>query len=135
MDNVYKTLIKPLEPRTLASWIHSGKDGFLVIDVRGPDYRYGCVRGSINIPSNEFDSNIPKIISEYTPRVNTFVIHCMRSQIRGPRCARKLIRYLLLNTEARDDLTKLPNIYLLQGGLKRWNELYGNDPSLMEPIP
>ncbi len=58
----------------------------------------------------------------------------MRSQQRGPSCARKFLRYLLLKTECKDDLHKLPKVYILDGGLKKWNQVYGADPELMVGI-
>lgn len=58
----------------------------------------------------------------------------MRSQQRGPSSSRKFLRFLLLKTECKDDLNLLPKIYILDGGLKKWNQLYGDDESLMVPI-
>jgi len=58
----------------------------------------------------------------------------MRSQQRGPSCSRKFLRYLLLKTECKNDLGKLPKIYVLDGGLKKWNQLYGNDLNLLIPL-
>jgi hypothetical protein len=58
----------------------------------------------------------------------------MRSQIRGPTCARKFVRYLCLKTIVKDDLSLMPKVMLLTGGLKRWNMLYGDDPQLMDEI-
>lgn len=93
----------------------------------------GHITGSVHIPANEFDQQVERILDNF-PLDKTYVFHCMRSEIRGPRCARKFVRHLVLNTPVSGDFTLMPNIYLLNGGLKRWNRLYGDDPSLMEPI-
>lgn len=96
----------------------------------------GKIPNSIHIPSLEFGEEAIRshLLSKYPLNDTTFIFHCMRSQQRGPSCSRKFLRYLLLKTDCRDDLHKLPKIYILDGGLKKWNQLYGGDEQLMVKI-
>lgn len=129
-----------LEPETLAQWVTSGAHGVVIVDVRDSDYKYvsflmpcvcvcvcvysnklkGRIKGSIHIPSRLFASRMDELLS-YPPNAK-FVFHCMRSERRGPRCARAFA------SKSHGE------VYLLRGGLKLWNELYGTDPELMEGI-
>lgn len=136
MDQVYTATIKTLAPETLRDWLKEGNQRLAVVDVRDSDYRYGRVRGAVNYPSKSLSNEaFDKLLREYPLEDNyKYVFHCMRSQMRGPAATKKFVRYLLLNTPLKDDPSRLPKVYLLEGGLKKWNRLYGNNPSLMETI-
>ena len=58
---------------------------YIVIDVRTEDFIGGNIRDAINIPHDEFVSNIPNIINNYYKTKN-IIFHCMYSMHRGPEC-------------------------------------------------
>ncbi|CCH43046.1 M-phase inducer phosphatase 2 [Wickerhamomyces ciferrii] len=141
IDHLYAAFITRLAPDTLKPWLLSGRDDLVVVDVRDSDYKYvykACLPSSINIPAHTFKDSIPELLNKYPiDRGNSkqiYIFHCMRSHQRGPSSARKFLRYLLLHTECGKDFTKIPKIYILDGGLKKWNHLYGGDKRLMIPL-
>ena len=67
----------------------SDRDKVAVVDVRDEDFYGGHIKGSLNIPAGEFneDAGVDNAIDQLPKAVNTCVVHCMLSQVRGPRSA------------------------------------------------
>jgi hypothetical protein len=61
--------------------------------------------------------------------VDKVVIHCMMSQVRGPKSARLLATRL----EEHEGIAK-PVILVLRGGFQRWASIYRDDPDLVEDL-
>jgi rhodanese-related sulfurtransferase len=53
------------------------------------DYFDGHIKGSKQVPSGKFKDTdeIDKVINEIPPGIDTIIVHCQLSQIRGPKCA------------------------------------------------
>ena len=69
-----------------------------VIDVRNDDYAGGHIPSAINIPYGE-EWETDEFLDEVFERVKSrgkaqVVFHCMKSQQRGPYCARQFARWL-----------------------------------------
>jgi Cdc25 family phosphatase len=54
---------------------------FLVVDVRDDDYVGGNIKGSLNVPSNEFLMNVDGLVKQ-TKDVPMMIFHCALSQVR-----------------------------------------------------
>ena len=62
-----------------------------VIDVRNDDFEGGHIPGAINIPYGD-EWNDDKFLEGVVSKVHTsdkVVFHCMKSQVRGPFCAKQ----------------------------------------------
>lgn len=57
------------------------KRDFIVVDVRDDDYVGGNIKGSMNIPSNEFLMNVDGLVKQ-TKEVPLIIFHCSLSQVR-----------------------------------------------------
>ncbi|KAI8091329.1 Rhodanese-like domain-containing protein [Gilbertella persicaria] len=74
------------EPEELADLVldkskQVGKD-YVIIDVRGDDYRGGHIPGAINVPANTMYDKANDLIRDYG-HVPKIYFHCALSQVRG----------------------------------------------------
>ncbi|KAK4048763.1 hypothetical protein OIV83_004529 [Microbotryomycetes sp. JL201] len=94
-------------------------------DVRTSDYQGGHIRGSVNLSSRLFESNISIrsiIESQIKPRIENdalslVVLHCMRSQYRGPFAASSL------ETHPNFPRDKV-KVAVLEGGYRLWRKTF-----------
>ncbi|KAL9272345.1 Dual specificity phosphatase Cdc25-like protein [Drosera capensis] len=87
-----------------------------IVDVRDEERSYdGHIAGSFHFASDGFVERIPSLIQMVKGR-DTLVFHCALSQVRGPRCARRLLDYL---TETKDE-AGVKNIMVLESGFNGW---------------
>jgi Cdc25 family phosphatase len=86
---------------------------FVIIDVREPEEisRDGKISRNVNIPSANFkDSEIAKnILLEHKDK-DEIVVHCIKSQQRGPTCALALTQALERLKQEEGDTLKLPEM-------------------------
>ncbi|KAI8647901.1 Rhodanese-like domain-containing protein [Parasitella parasitica] len=103
----------------------SGKD-YVIVDVRGEDYRGGHIPGSINIPANEMYDKANYLIEEYSQVPNIY-FHCALSQVRGPKSAR-------IYTETLKNLGKETDqkVKILRFGFEGWHNKYSKEKDLIE---
>eukprot|EP01031_Cornospumella_fuschlensis_P023561 gene23561-28571_t len=105
---------------------------FTVIDVRDEtEFSSGHIKGAENIPSTQFadPANASKILESHLGQ-KTIVVHCAKSQQRGPACARALQGALdKLVAEKGDELDKstLPEIKVLRFGYNGFEEKHSGD--------
>jgi len=64
-----------------------------IVDVRDGDYKGGHIKGGLHYGSLTFDDTLPELVKKLGD-TETVVVHCLFSQQRGPRCARKLLDFL-----------------------------------------
>ncbi|KAL0316201.1 UNVERIFIED_CONTAM: Dual specificity phosphatase Cdc25 [Sesamum radiatum] len=86
-----------------------------IIDVR--DYERsqdGHIAGSLHFASGTFLEKFPSLV-EATKDKDTIVFHCALSQVRGPRCARKLAEHL-----ANAEGVGVKNVMVLERGFNGW---------------
>ena len=87
-----------------------------VVDVRDDERSYdGHIAGSLHYASDTFSEKIPNLIQAVRGK-DTLVFHCALSQVRGPRCARRLANYL---AELKEDMG-IKNIIVLERGFNGW---------------
>lgn len=87
-----------------------------VVDVRDDERGYdGHIAGSLHYASDTFYEKIPNLVQEVKGK-DTLVFHCALSQVRGPKCARRLADYL---AEVRED-AGIKNIMVLERGYNGW---------------
>ena len=104
-----------------------------VIDVRDSDYdEGGHIPGARNVPSDSWldVASVDKILCEYldsSSPVQMLVFHCMKSQIRGPTCARMASEYFSGTTSK-----KVPRVCVLYGGFCTWKRIYGGTDNVVE---
>ena len=77
-----------------------------IIDVRNDDFVGGHIPSAINIPYSD-QWEIDEFLDEVLKRVKSMgqsqvVFHCMKSQQRGPYCARQFARWLENREEKTD---------------------------------
>jgi rhodanese-related sulfurtransferase len=86
-----------------------GSADFAIIDVRDDDeFREGHIAGAVSRPSGHWlNSNYVKRVIEENLDKKQIIIHCAKSQQRGPKCARTLAenleKYLLLKNEGKEE--------------------------------
>ncbi|KAJ8529385.1 hypothetical protein K7X08_036220 [Anisodus acutangulus] len=72
-----------------------------IVDVRDDERSYdGHIAGSLHFASDTFIDKMPSLIQAANGK-DTLVFHCALSQVRGPKCARRLAEYL---AESKDDV-------------------------------
>ncbi|XP_016504372.1 dual specificity phosphatase Cdc25 isoform X1 [Nicotiana tabacum] len=87
-----------------------------IVDVRDDERSYdGHIAGSLHFASDTFRDKIPSLIQAANGK-DTLVFHCALSQVRGPKCARRLAEYL---AESKDD-AGIKNIMVLERGFNGW---------------
>lgn len=139
--------INYIERSTLKKWIQQGQtnlgEKFQVVDVRDNDHIGGHIINSKHIPAGKFKDassgqTMSKLLSYLRDTHGTCVVfHCMLSQVRGPSSAMKFMRYCneLLETsqdEQEKEFILNLRITILRGGFAKWQEDYGDDPSLTQ---
>ncbi|KAI9326162.1 Rhodanese-like domain-containing protein [Obelidium mucronatum] len=124
---------KPLQPEELASWLQDGSltanEDYLIVDVRGDDFKEGHIASAINIPSTEFTAEkalISEKDQERLSKAKKVVFHCQLSQVRGPTSANNY-----LNTVGAAEGQE---VFVLQGGFTKWLETYGKEKALVEDV-
>ncbi|KAL6987333.1 cell division cycle-related protein [Sarracenia purpurea var. burkii] len=87
-----------------------------VVDVRDDERSCdGHIAGSLHYASDTFSEKIPSLVQAVKGK-DTLVFHCALSQVRGPKCARRLANYL---TVLKED-TGIKNIMVLERGFNGW---------------
>jgi Cdc25 family phosphatase len=136
--------VEYLSRAELAEIIKLGKECISIIDVRDEDFVGGHIKGAINSPSedleddDELEALVGKVcLGKRRNKCSKVVFHCMKSQERGPTCARRFANKLSLlmdeETEENSD-NKLPTIFVLQGGFEEFAAAYSNDIALCDDI-
>jgi Cdc25 family phosphatase len=78
-----------------------------IIDVRNSDFEGGHIPSAVNIPYGdewENDKFLDGVISSIGYKAKA-VFHCMKSQVRGPYCAKQVARRLeALNLESKPEM-------------------------------
>ena len=106
-----------IEDKNSTIWNHdinSLKDSIAVLDVREQDEFYdGHIKGAQNHPSGRWTDN--KYVSDLLhecieKKVSTVVVHCFKSQVRGPTCARVLSSALDELAKGGEDLNNFPEM-------------------------
>ncbi|GAA5881117.1 hypothetical protein JCM3774_000878 [Rhodotorula dairenensis] len=109
------------------------RDDYLIIDVRSSDFAGGNLPGAVNLTTREFgtDSRLAATISTHiaprTPPLQLVIVHCMRSQTRGPYAAH------LLATSP--DLPHGVQVRVLKGGFQGWWKRFQGRSELFENLP
>lgn len=94
----------------------SRRPNIAVVDVRDDERSYDAhIAGSLHYASDTFINKIPNLIQDVKGK-DTLVFHCALSQVRGPKCARRLVNYL---EEIKEDVG-IKNIYVLERGFNGW---------------
>lgn len=83
------------------TWKSFVRGEFTIIDVRDEDFEGGHIYGAVNLPSETFYDRkiLDKMVRDWgipspeKPRT-ILVFHCMKSQQRGPTCARIFSEHL-----------------------------------------
>lgn len=113
-----------IKPETLSEMIIANEKKIQVIDVRGRDFgEFGCcIKNAINIKTSVFIKEKTQEILEKYHSYDYIVIHCMRSQQRGPKCAKHLKSSFIYS---KYYATSSVEIVILEGGFGRfYNKFY-----------
>ncbi|GAA5978929.1 hypothetical protein JCM11641_000097 [Rhodosporidiobolus odoratus] len=107
------------------------RDDFLVIDVRSSDFPGGNLPGAVNITTKEFQSEdkLSAVVDRHIrprPNLRTIIVHCMRSQTRGPYAA-----YLLSHSPS---LPANIDVVILEGGFSGWYRRFKGRKELFEGL-
>ncbi|KAI5290912.1 hypothetical protein KEM54_000051 [Ascosphaera aggregata] len=102
---------------------------FAIVDVRDSDHIGGHISSSIWAPSATLDAKLQELIRLLSDRKKV-IFHCALSQQRGPSAALRYARQRAAMLTPEENAKQ--QVYVLEGGFLRWQELYGNDPKLTE---
>ncbi|GAB4856609.1 cell division cycle- protein [Ancistrocladus abbreviatus] len=87
-----------------------------IVDVRDDERSYdGHIAGSLHFASYTFPENIPNLIQQVQGK-DTLIFHCALSQVRGPKCARRLLEYV---TDFEKE-AGIKSIMVLEHGFNGW---------------
>ncbi|EDR29854.1 hypothetical protein EDI_298610 [Entamoeba dispar SAW760] len=101
-----------------------------IFDVRSSDVGSCVIHGAINYRVNEFIKKIPQILEKYHD-YNYIVVHCMRSQQRGPKCARALKEAFITSKYFS---TSNVSIVILAGGFSNFFNKHFQEEDLFDSI-
>ncbi|BGP31507.1 hypothetical protein JCM10296v2_003272 [Rhodotorula toruloides] len=111
--------VKYISPDEVAELVlaEPKRDDFLIIDVRSTDFPGGNLPGALNITTREFrsDESLTRLIETHIlprPSLTLLILHCMRSQTRGPFAAQLLSRSPLLPSRIE--------VRVMEGGFAGW---------------
>lgn len=91
---------------------------YIIIDVRGIDFKGGNIPGAINLESHLYNQKIKPFVENN----DNIIVHCMYSQVRGAGVQKRLLK---------DFPNK--NIILLEGGFNKYlNHVINIDKNLIE---
>ena len=119
-----------IEPLSLRDAIVSKATDFIVVDVRDDDHHGGHIAGSINAPSSSImwdpadDATLRRFVQSHADK-KTVVFHCMKSQVRGPKCS------LIFQRVLCEELSKgeaVPSVKVLRGGYEGFRRRFADDP-------
>ncbi|KWU43289.1 Rhodanese-like protein [Rhodotorula sp. JG-1b] len=108
------------------------RDDYLIIDVRSSDFAGGNIPGALNLTTREFgseqrlNSTIATHIAPRVPPLKLIILHCMRSQTRGPYAA-----HLLAQSPA---LPRGVQIRVMKGGFQGWWRQFKGRGDLFENL-
>ncbi|GAA5864429.1 hypothetical protein JCM1840_000492 [Sporobolomyces johnsonii] len=130
MPSSKQTYIKPDQVADLLT-ASPKRDDFLVIDVRSSDFPGGNLPGALNLTTREFGSpdKIERVINDHIaprPNLSKVIVHCMRSQTRGPYVA-----HLLSHSPA---LPPSVEVVILEGGFQGWYRRFRGRRELFENL-
>ena len=114
----------------LCDLIDGGKPGLVIVDVRDDDFQGGNIRGARNICSDDIFGD-PAAVAEQLGQFSVVVVHCMLSQVRGPKSARVL-------SEAFGEMKSRPRpeVLVLEGGFSSFfSQFVRKRPDLFEGLP
>ncbi|CAO2839491.1 unnamed protein product [Amaranthus hypochondriacus] len=87
-----------------------------IVDVRDDERSYdGHIAGSLHFASDSFLDKMPNLVQQVQGK-DTLVFHCALSQVRGPKCARRLSEYLAETSQ----IAGIKNIMVLERGFNGW---------------
>ncbi|KAK9813818.1 hypothetical protein WJX73_000077 [Symbiochloris irregularis] len=124
------TYIQPSELLQLLQG--SRRSELLVVDVRDEDYQGGHIAGSVHVPSQEVleEGGAAELARQLPAEAKLVVLHCQLSQIRGPKCANRLLQYMRSSAPDRG----WPEVKVLSRGYEGFAEVYGDRPELFEGL-
>ncbi|GAA5991875.1 hypothetical protein JCM10908_002251 [Rhodotorula pacifica] len=134
MGSSTSSKVKYISPEEVAQLILANpkRDDYLIIDVRSSDFAGGNLPGALNLTTREFgseqrlNSTISTHIAPYSPPLRLLILHCMRSQTRGPYAA-----HLLAQSPA---LPPGVEVRVMKGGFQGWWRLYKGRRELFENL-
>ncbi|KAH9618626.1 hypothetical protein KSS87_005771 [Heliosperma pusillum] len=96
--------------------LRTRRPNFAIIDVRDDERSYdGHIAGSLHFASDTFLDKIPNLVQQLHAK-DTLIFHCALSQVRGPKCARRLSEYLAETTRE----SGIKEIMVLERGFNGW---------------
>ena len=125
-------LVRYMSPKELSELMKSDKKplkDYAVVDVRDDDFLGGNIVGCVRAPSSNYLTTVDDLISK-TKDVPKMVFHCALSQQRGPKAARVYAE--TRNNKLNPGETSTQEIYVLSGGFTEFQQLFKDDPVLVE---
>ncbi|GAA5884980.1 hypothetical protein JCM16303_006502 [Sporobolomyces ruberrimus] len=111
----------------------SKRSTFLIIDVRSSDFVGGNIPGALNLTTDKFSSpmKLERTIAQHiVPKVSEglslIIVHCMRSQTRGP--------YVSHSLNSSPSLPQGVQVKILKGGYQAWYRTYKGRKELFENL-
>ena len=124
-----------MEAETLRCLLEGGT--VQVVDVRDEDFK-DYIPGAMNVPSELWDdaSTISGLVERATGKEHV-VFHCMKSQQRGPFCARIFHEAVHAQAQAQAPggdataTTTTPKVHVLRFGFSGWRNAYHDEEGLI----
>lgn len=127
------TVVAPHLPRVqaeeLAGRLETSEPGLVVVDVRdATEFAGGHIKGAVNVPSTVFETagnaELDDIIKARLADAQEVVVHCQRSQVRGPTAAAALEARLKELGLSGEPGAGGPKVTVLQGGAGHFLQAY-----------
>lgn len=125
-----------IEPLALKDALLTRESGFVVIDVRDSDWAGGNIRGSVNFPSalpmwtiegGKNENDLRQFVTTFLERGETVIFHCLKSQVRGPACAKSFVQVARSILAAGGHKGGAPKVMVLKGGYEEFCRQFKDD--------
>lgn len=98
-----------------------------VVDVRDDDFEGGHLEQALHVPAHEFHDDVAAHVPSLVNK-STVAFHCMFSQVRGPKAARRFAYALEAYASLSDPAPTLPEVVIVEGGFYAVSRLQGEYP-------
>lgn len=121
---------KRITVEQVAQLVSDGKTNATVVDVRGEDFAEGHIRGAVQWELERFtdDAQVDQLIQEHLLGKSQVIVHCAKSQVRGPRAAGRIAERL---QQLASEKGLTPEVLVMEGGFDAFSQAYGSDATLV----
>jgi Cdc25 family phosphatase len=113
-----------MDPAEVLALIEAKKQTVVIVDVRDEDRSEGFIRGSEHIASATMTEVQLGQLHDRVQAGSMLVFHCMFSQVRGPKAARRFSEVVAARAAASGVAEKV-QVRIMRGGFMGWKAQVG----------